>query len=523
MKVLFIFPDYNYITDIMIDEEYKGSYHMGLAMLSACAKKYGHETKLLHILGEINVEELIKNIKRYNPNLICYTAYSNQFDKIEKIAPIIKREFPNVITVFGGVHATIDSERVLKKEGIDIISIGEAEEAFTELCNKLANKQDYTRIDGLWIKKDGQIYRNPIRHLSDNLDELPFPDRELFDFNNLVQAKIKKLNVITTRGCPFTCTYCSEPQYQELYKGKGPFVRMRSVNNVIAELKECIKKYPYMDHVELLDDTFGLNKTWLKEFSEKYSKEIGLPLMANTRVDLVNFETVKYLKKANFIELCMGVESGNEELREKILKRITPTEKIQESFDACNKYNIKTRAYVIVGLPYETLSNIIETIKLCARIKATSIHLSVWQPYPNTELYNVAIKEGWITEDTAKFGTYFDENIVKQKSISPETVLFSYRYFRIFMRLYQIFGENNKLIDRIFLNEKLHKPLLKILPLSNLIVFPLKTPYKSLYKNFPGFTRIIKKNIINNIRLGKKIIIEPLDIIKNRSMADFYY
>src|SRR3989344_3329991 len=442
MKILFIFPDYNYITDIMTNEEYSGSYHMGLAMLSACAKKADYETKLLHILGEIDTQELIKSIKDYGPNLICYTAYSNQFDKIEKIAPIVKKEFQNIITVFGGVHATIDSERVLSKEGIDIISIGEAEEAFTELCNKLANNEDYTKIDGLWVKKDGEIYRNPI-------------------------------------------------------------------------------KYPYMEHFELLDDTFGLNKTWLKEFSEKYSKEINLPLMANTRVDLVNFETAKYLKKANFIELCMGVESGNEELREKILKRITPTEKIQEAFDACNKYGIKTRAYVMIGFPYETLLNIIETIKLCAKIKATSIHLSIWQPYPNTELYHVALKEGWITEDKVKFGTYFDENIIKQDSISSDAVLFAYRYFRIFMRLYQIFGENNKLIDRIFLNERLHKPLLKILPLSNLIVFPLKTPYSIMYKYAPRQTKIIKKYIVDSLRKFKQIINSSLKI--EYTLYDSYF
>jgi radical SAM superfamily enzyme YgiQ (UPF0313 family) len=304
-----------------------------------------------------------------------------------------------------------------------------------------------------------------------------------------------------------------------LYKGKGRFVRMRSVDNVVNELKECMEKYPYMDHVELLDDTFGLNKTWLKEFSEKYSKEVGLPLMANTRVDLVNFETAKYFKKANFSEICMGVESGNKELRERILKRVTPDEKIQEAFDACNQYKIKTRAYVMIGFPYETLSNVLETLKLCAKIKATSIHLSVWQPYPNTELYNVALKEGWITEESVKYGTYFEENIIKQDSITQQAVLFGNRYFRIFMRLYGIFGLNNKFLDKVFLNEKLHKPLLKLLPLTSMIVFPLKTPYKFMYKHAPNQTKKVKLYIVDNLRKVKQIKTPKINAV----VKDSYY
>ena len=130
--------------------------------------------------------------------------------------------------------------------------------------------------------------------------------------------------------------------------------------------------------------------------------------------------------------------------------------------------------------------------------------------------------EGWIN-DTVKYGTYFDENIIEQNSIKKESVLFAYRYFRIFMRLYRIFSINNKILDKIFINEKIHKKLLKILPLANLIVFPLKAPYKFIYKNFPNTSKFIKTHIIDNLRGIKNKVKTPTISIKENFVDDFYY
>lgn len=503
MRILFILPDFNYLSDFMTD--YSGFNHIGLGYLSACLKQAGHETKLLHLVKQIPAEELIKLIQDVNPGLVCYTAFSNQFHYIRKVALLIKKEL-NIPTICGGIHATVHPEDTISVDGIDMVCIGEGEKAIVELVNRLECKKDFSDVKGLWVKKDGQIIKNDVDDLNQDLDSLPFPDRELFDFRNLSGTKLGKLNVIATRGCPYQCGYCANHQLQKIYKGKGKYVRFRSVDKVIQEIKEIKEKYPEMNHLEFLDDCFCLDKGWLKEFIEKYKKEnINLPLIVNTRVDLLDKDILKELKATGMRELCLGVETGNEKIRKETLNKHVSDEQIAKTFKLCKDYGFETRCYVMAGIPFETISNALETVKFCAKLQPTYLHVSIFQPYPNTALYDLCLKYGFIKKD-ADFKTYFDGvTVLNQNSITKDETVFAFTYFRIFVRLYEKFQNERitRLLDRLFLNKKLHEPLMKLYPLAYALVFPMQAPYRMLLKISPKSARFLKKSVIKPLRNHK--------------------
>ncbi|MBL7147237.1 MAG: B12-binding domain-containing radical SAM protein [Nanoarchaeota archaeon] len=499
MRVLFVLPDFNYLDFI---SDYSGFNHIGLAYLSACLKQENHDTKLLHLTKELPADELISLIKEINPDLICYTAFSNQFHYIKKVAPLIKKEL-NILTVCGGIHATVHPEDTINIDGIDMVCIGEGEKAIVELANKLEKKRDISKIKSLWVKKNNKIIKNEVNNLNQDLDSLPSPDMDLFDFRNLSGTKLGKLNVIATRGCPYQCGYCANHQLQRIYKNKGKYVRFRSVDKVIHEIKDIKEKYPGMNHLEFLDDCFCLNKTWIKDFIQKYKKEkINLPMIVNTRVDLLDDELLKELKSAGMRELCLGVETGNEEIREKILNKHISNAQIIKTFKLCKKYGFENRCYVMVGIPFENMGNALETVKLCSKIQPTYLHVSIFQPYPNTALYDLCLKNGFINKDI-NFQTYFDGvTVLNQNSITKGETVFAFTYFRIFVRLYERFRNKQirRLLDKIFLNKKLHKPLMKLYPLAYALVFPMQAPYRLILKTSPKTARFLKKRLIMPLR-----------------------
>ena len=174
---------------------------------------------------------------------------------------------------------------MIEETSVDAVCIGEGENAMLELVENLTAGESITEIENLWVKKDGQITRNPIRPLIQDLDQVPLPDHELF--RRVIPDRIWYACVLTGRGCPYHCTYCFNHAYRELYKGKGKYIRRRSVDNVLEELRE-LKKHKCYRFVKFADDIFTLQHDWLEEFCPRYQEEIGLPFSCLTRANHVN-------------------------------------------------------------------------------------------------------------------------------------------------------------------------------------------------------------------------------------------
>ena len=252
--------------------------------------------------------------------------------------------------------------------------------------------QPLTGIENWWFKQGGQIERNPVRPAEDDLDRLPFPDRELLfeqdDFTR--QSGIK--HFITSRGCPYDCTYCFNHALAEIYRGKGKRLRQMSVDQVIEEVKWVQERYP-MQFVVFLDDLFIVYADWLRELADKFPSEVGLPFFCNVRANLVTPEKIELLKQAGCASVGMGLETGNPDLRNEILKRNMSDEQIIEASRLIREAGIELLTTNMLGLPGGTLENDFETLALNHACKPAYANAFLYQPYPRTELGEYARNE----------------------------------------------------------------------------------------------------------------------------------
>ena len=398
MNVLFIYPEiYSFGGGVRL--------HYGIAYMSAVLKKDGHQTSLLRITKEISKEKLVNEVKRLKPDVICFSSTTNQFPYVKLYAGWVK--ILGIPIVCGGVHATLSPDEVISCVGIDIVCMGEGEFPLLELVNALKSGCAYDNIPNLWVKKNGEVTKNPIRPLITELDGLPFPDRELFLHEKSLEKWGGELTFMAGRGCPYGCTYCCNHALRKIFNGKGPYVRIRSVNNLLKEIRHITKEYGgLVKKLNFEDDTFTLFPKWLKEFTSAYKKEFSYPFSCNVRVETVNRQVLSSLKDAGCYAIKLGVESGDEWLRRNILKRSMTNEEIIRACKTAHELDLKIYVYNMLGLPFENPEMIEETLKLNRQIDPNMMQTTIFYPYPNTELYNVCKQEGFLTKKHKQ--SYFD-------------------------------------------------------------------------------------------------------------------
>ena len=211
MRITFVYPD------LATDEPtYTGYFHQGIASLSAILKKAGQQTSLIQFTKEITEGEFQEKIKALNPDLIGFSSTAHVFPFVRKYAAAVKK-IKNIPIVCGGVHPTICPEEVIADENIDIICRGEGDLAMVELCLRMENGQPIENIKNLWVKKEGNIFENELRPLIADIDELPFPDRDIFNYAGLNLEKMGTGTFMFSRGCPYQCAFCCESNLRKLY------------------------------------------------------------------------------------------------------------------------------------------------------------------------------------------------------------------------------------------------------------------------------------------------------------------
>ncbi|MDD5429316.1 MAG: radical SAM protein [Candidatus Omnitrophica bacterium] len=429
MKVIFIFPDLNVFPQFSGD--YSGIFSHGIGYLSAVLKKNGHHTSLIHVTKDMGKDEFLAAVETQDPQLIAFSSLSHQFPYIKKWSAWLKEKY-NIPIICGGVHATMDPDEVINATGIDMLCRGEGENALLELCQKISAGENTLGIRNLWFKKSYGVVKNKVRPLEYNLDKLPFPDRKIFDYHHLYDYKIRMLTILASRGCPYNCSYCCNHQYQKLYPHN--YVRLRSVENVLAEIEDVLVWYKDIEFVNFIDDTLCLSREWMEELCDKFPKRFKFPFHGNTRVNLLNREMFSLLKRGGCERLDVGIESGNSYIRQQILKRSITNKQIFKAFSLARDFGIKLSAYNMIGCPFETPEMILETIKLNAEVRPYSSHNAIFQPYPNTEACQVCFENNFISEN--KVSTFFKESVLDQPQLSKRQVLFFSRFFPILMKFY---------------------------------------------------------------------------------------
>jgi anaerobic magnesium-protoporphyrin IX monomethyl ester cyclase len=373
--------------NLVLIQQYKFTA-LGPMYISATLKKAGHNCILLVEGLEKNIMESIEKIK---PDLIGFQVFTGQQHWALKYAKLIKERFA-VPVIFGGNHVTYNPNIIEENECIDYICRGEGEYATLELIERIKQKGDVTNIKNMWARANGKIYKNDVRPLA-NPDDLPFPDRELYYRYPIFFRNSIKL-FITGRGCPFKCTFCHNHLDIDLYQGKGEWARKRKPSLVIEEIKQVKNKYPLRIVDFSPDDYFLSDREWALEFLKLYAQEIKLPFVFNTRPESINEEIIKALKTAGCRGAAISIESADDRLRNEVLKKNIKISDIQRAVKCLKDQKLLIETYNMIGIPGETLEQALETLELNIKLKPTWARCSIIAPYPNTNLWNIGIKEG---------------------------------------------------------------------------------------------------------------------------------
>lgn len=290
---------------------------------------------------------------------------------------------------------------MIDRPGIDIICRGEGELAMLELADAMDHDRDVTQIRNLYVKtRSGVIHKNPIRPAVP-LDELPPPDRELYyKYKFLRDMPMKRF--ISSMGCPYPCTFCHEPVIRSMYKQetKSDYLRRKSVRRTIDEIKYIAERYP-LKHVHFSDDLFFIrnNYSWLEEFADVYAKEVNIPWNCNIRYDSVRQVAADLMEKANCYGAAVGLESGNQEIREVVIRKQSKNDHIVEGARLLREKGIKVLTTNMIGLPSETLDNALETVQLNMELKSNYVRANTFLLFPGLPLVEYAKQKGYLDKD----------------------------------------------------------------------------------------------------------------------------
>ena len=397
VNVLFIYPDFLEATKHV--RNIPGNYNEGLASLSAVLKQAGHGVCLYHMTFMPEKDEFINTVKSYKPDIIGISIRTSAFGFSIELAGWLDEAMPETFVMAGMYHASLAPEEVISIPGIDAVCIGEGEHVCLDFVNYFAEhgKLD-TNTDSFWVRgQDGVIYKNPVRQFIADLDELPFPDLDIFDYRNLrSNVQQSTAEVIVSRGCIYSCTYCANAQLRNIYPDNKRYARFRSPENAIELLERVLKKDPGVECFSFNDAILNVYEDWFYAFTALYKERIKKKYVCNLRFDLLDEKMVRELADSGCYLVTIGLENGNEEFRKKYLQRSMQNDHIVNVSHMLKNAGIIVNAYNIIGLPHETLRLSLETVKLNARMYTDNVVLSFFYPYPTTKLQQIAEEAGFI-------------------------------------------------------------------------------------------------------------------------------
>lgn len=376
----------------------------GISYISSLLKAHGHRTKLVvlsRILGKKNKATLDRYLKEFSPKLICFNAVSSEYGFIVSIAKYIKNKYPDIYLLIGGPHVSLNPDGVLS-EPFDALCIGEGENPTLELTSQLEKNISPSEIPNLWIKQGLQIKKNPPRPFLKELDNLPFPDREMWQ-EWIEEEPGSRYPVLLGRGCPFQCTYCCNHALRGI--AEGPYVRLRSPDNIISEIKELIKKFPLKRDIYLEVETITANTGWAMELCRKlelFNSTLRDPLSFGVNLRITpNMDFAPLFlafKKSNFKVINIGVESGSERVRREILNRDYSNQDIINTVNLARKHGLKIHFYNLIGIPGETRNDFFQTVDINCLCLPDRIYTHIFFPYPGTKLYETCREQGLLKD-----------------------------------------------------------------------------------------------------------------------------
>lgn len=467
MKILFLYPNKVMVTRTPL----------GIGYLSSYMKRDGHEVRLFDTtfikcgdtIGDEDLRasslqvrnpdlkrhgiveregdvftEFEKEVESFKPDMIATSVVDPNYKLGLELLRRIKKNHKNIISVIGGSTATFAPDEVIAEDCIDMLCIGEGEEAMSELCMKLQQGKDVTDVANFWVKTKDKIHKNDVRPLAD-INELLLPDWEIFDERHLLKpmaGKVYRLGIFAmTRGCLFRCKYCANLSLANIYKHKGQYYRVKKVDLMVKEMAHFKEKYN-LNFAMFLDDLFPIHiPEVVEDFCSMYKSRVGLPFTINLHPTLVKEELFAKIVDSGCRNICVGLESGSPRIRENVLGRNYTNDQVVNVFNLAHKYGVRCSSFDMIGLPYEEREDIFDTIELNRKAKPTTTTLTFFHPYRGTELRRVCITEKLFDPDNEEKyeGVYRAESCLSLPQISKETLRGIFKTFQLYFKLPKIF------------------------------------------------------------------------------------
>jgi radical SAM superfamily enzyme YgiQ (UPF0313 family) len=409
----------------------------GLLYLAANVRKNNYEVKIYDMELNDKINDLIKYINKEKPKVVGVTALTFTFLNALKVLKVIKKNFPKIITVIGGLHVCRNPKEVIRRKLVDFELLGEADNTIVQLLDLLIKQKGTLKeIPGLIYRRNGLIEMNESFPVIEDLDILPYPAIELIERDRYFisfQKYHPSTIIMGSRGCPFNCIFCDKLSDK---------VRWRSTENIISEIKYTYAKYNIRDF-QFYDLSFNINKNWVKDLCIKL-KEENLPIVwrCTTRVELVDEEIIKLMKESGCYLIAFGVESGNDSSL-KFLQKGFSVRDIIKAFRLTKEYGIETHAYYILGIPGENKKMVLKTLQLLKSIMPNYINSLTLRPLPHTKLAEMSSKEGWFdfseenilnpdfkyqSKLTLRFKEMTPQEILKMKKLCNRAYFLNSRY-----------------------------------------------------------------------------------------------
>ncbi|MBI4684363.1 MAG: cobalamin B12-binding domain-containing protein [Nitrospirae bacterium] len=453
-KVTFVYPDFE---------------NLGTQYLMSVCLKNGYETDLVYyqarnnfvnrVNKSLSFPDIAKRVVNTNPDVVAFSCVTDNYQYQLKCAKALKEIMPHVITIFGGIHPTAVPQRVLNNPEVDCVAIGEAEISFSEFLQEGRKENKFVLPDkpvkGIVFKSGDRMIGEFIEGKLSDLDEVPFPHKA--PFSSLMKLT-GEYRIITSRGCPYSCSYCFNSFYHVL-RGKKD-LRRRTVQNVIDELLHAKKQFS-PKYISFWDDSFTTSKNWIREFCSEFKSKINLPFMCIVNPFYIDNEIAELLSSTGCIFVGIGVESTSEEVCSKILNRRSNNEKIVQAIKYLKEAGILVQADHLLGVPGDTLEKEEESVMFYNGCRPDIISVYWLTYYPKTEIVSIAYKQGLLSDkdiDSIEQGTLIESgslltggSLKDPKRYYSINFLFNYFpllpkwlvYFLIKSRLYRLFRIQN--------------------------------------------------------------------------------
>ena len=425
----------------------RGAQNLAIEALAPALKARGHECSVVYDPGLFDdkyflniqplarifdqTDDVVNQIVKSRPDLVGFSVMTNLYSWALDSSKVLKNRLA-VPIVFGGIHPSSAPEVVVAEKDVDFVVQGEGDDALPDLADGLQNNADVDNIPNVWTKKTKD--KVEIRALVPDLDALPAMDKSIF----MESCLLKELClVVTSRGCPYACSYCCHSYLKKFYKNKGKYLRRRGVEAVIEEC-ERLKTDHGVKVLSFMDDVFSIDADWLNDFLINYKKRVALPFLCNIHTRNLSPDTARLLKSSGCVRLDFGVQSMNEVTRTQVLNRTSTNDEIAKAVAIFDEIKLPFHIHHIFGLPNDTEEDYIEAARFYHSAKElVKINCFFLSYFPGTKILDYALANELLDKDQAeRFKHGEDLNYYQGGSlpgIDPDTLKIARNYEKLFV------------------------------------------------------------------------------------------